>query len=354
MDAFNTLIPTKYHGWISGCDPLSPAWSNPIDFTAPPAAPQTKSFIFDHRKAMDPCQHPTILRSHGQFLPWGRGPIPNEHLTPSFAYSPSMMHQDITLAHTVAWRDSAKKRQLLEWDDKKDDRLEWRGRNTGIWFGGDFEWRQSQRARLMEWANGDERGLAGNITVVIDGKEVLVDRTLYAPAMLDIGFIDGPHNQCEEDICPKLLELYDFHRRPHSQMQASRYKYILDVDGNAWSSRFHRLMSTTNSLIFKSTVYPEWWADRVQPWVHYVPVQNDLSDLWDSLVFFRGGLDGRGRHEKEARRIARDGKEWAQRYWRKEDMTAYNFRWVNLIYFCCQCARAHLLFVGCSSSTPVS
>ena len=34
------------------------------------------------------------------------------------------------------------------------------------------------------------------------------------------------------------------------------YRYILDVDGNAWSARFKRLL-TTGSLIFKSTIMRE-------------------------------------------------------------------------------------------------
>ena len=29
------------------------------------------------------------------------------------------------------------------------------------------------------------------------------------------------------------------------------------IDGNGWSARFKRLM-TSNSLIFKSTIFPEW------------------------------------------------------------------------------------------------
>jgi hypothetical protein len=29
------------------------------------------------------------------------------------------------------------------------------------------------------------------------------------------------------------------------------------VDGNGWSARFKRLM-TTNSVVLKSTIFPEW------------------------------------------------------------------------------------------------
>jgi hypothetical protein len=118
---------------------------------------------------------------------------------------------------------------------------------------------------------------------------------------------------------------------------------------------------TTNALIFKSTVYPEWYVppppictqtktrirrftDRLAPWVHYVPIQIDYSDLYDALVFFRGDLAGRGAHEDLAARIAREGREWSLKFWRKEDMTAYLFRCVS-----CVPALRSLLFMDAAA-----
>jgi hypothetical protein len=97
------------------------------------------------------------------------------------------------------------------------------------------------------------------------------------------------------------------------------------IDGNGWSSRFKRLI-TSNALVFKAAVFPEWFTERLQPWVHYVPVQLDYSDLYDALIFFRGDVQGRGAHDADAARIARAGTDWSKRFWRKEDLTAYKFR----------------------------
>lgn len=47
------------------------------------------------------------------------------------------------------------------------------------------------------------------------------------------------------------------------------------------SGRFHRLMSG-RCLVLKSTIFPEWYADRIMPWYHFVPVKVDYSDLYDS------------------------------------------------------------------------
>jgi hypothetical protein len=62
--------------------------------------------------------------------------------------------------------------------------------------------------------------------------------------------------------------------------------------------------------------------------VHYIPVQLDWSDLYDCLAFFRGDATGAGAHHDLAKKIATAGRRWSQEFWRTEDMTAYNYRWV--------------------------
>ena len=62
--------------------------------------------------------------------------------------------------------------------------------------------------------------------------------------------------------------------------------------------------------------------------MHYIPVQVDLSDLYDSLLFFRGDPNGDNHHDEMARKIAEAGREWSLGFWRREDLTAYMFRFV--------------------------
>jgi Glycosyl transferase family 90 len=72
-----------------------------------------------------------------------------------------------------------------------------------------------------------------------------------------------------------------------------KYRGILDIDGNSWSSRFGRLLCY-NSVVLK--VEPSWidyfyFKDdddgfaKLQPWVHYIPVKADLSDLMELATF---------------------------------------------------------------------
>lgn len=58
--------------------------------------------------------------------------------------------------------------------------------------------------------------------------------------------------------------------------------------------------------------------------MHYVPIQVAYSDLYDALAFFRV-------HDDAAAKIAAAGKKWSQQFWRKEDMSAYLYRSVELL-----------------------
>ncbi|KAG1724298.1 glycosyl transferase family 90-domain-containing protein [Suillus paluster] len=313
-------------GWIHAC-PLDSVARNPL--RSPSTTQKPKTFIYDHLQAMDPCAHPSHLSQHGQFLAHGTGPSANPFPVPQFSYCSSPLHADIRVPVPLSWVDDVEGERDEEgaWEKKEDERLLWRGLNTGIHHASDRPWRDSQRDRLVEIAQRTD----GSVEVLVmddhgDGEGMKVEEMKKArmnPAMLDIAFAGSP-SQCEPETCRELEEGFEWRRRM-SVRDAGRYKYVLDVDGNGWSSRFKRLI-TTNSLVFKSTVYPEWFTDRLSPWVHYIPIQIDYSDLYDALLFFRGDPSGRGAHADLGAKIARSGREWSRAFWRKEDMTAYLFR----------------------------
>jgi len=102
-------------------------------------------------------------------------------------------------------------------------------------------------------------------------------------------------------------------------------------------------------LVLKSGTHITYFrfTDRVAPWVHYIPVQVDLSDLYDSLVFFRGDPNGDNAHDDLARKIASAGRQWSKTFWRKEDLTAYMFRSISISCFEYCCFGMILIFIRC-------
>ncbi|KAI5120290.1 hypothetical protein M0805_005796 [Coniferiporia weirii] len=322
--------PPMKHGWLSACKPGSQALKQTLDFYAPVPAnllhKKKKTFIHDHVASMDPCAHPSLLFLGGQFLSHYEGPSSHRMLVPQFSSSTTLLHYDLLPMPPPGWGEE---RRDVPWESKYDERLLWRGSNTGMMCTPHTRWQQSQRFRLVDLASA----VAGDVTVLRPpkkgGEQYQVGegekwpRARVNPAMLDIAFSSGIV-QCEEPTCSELATNFDWRKRMDTEEQ-SRYKYVIDVDGNGWSSRFKRVMAS-NALIFKSTTYPEWFADRIQPWMHYIPVAYDYSDLYDAFVFFRGDITGAGNHDELAKKIALAGSKWTSTFWRDEDATAYMFR----------------------------
>ena len=64
------------------------------------------------------------------------------------------------------------------------------------------------------------------------------------------------------------------------------YKYILDVDGNSstWDATAWKLNS--GSVIMKSdSPWVQWFYGDYLPWVHYVPIADDFSDIQEKFLW---------------------------------------------------------------------
>lgn len=64
-----------------------------------------------------------------------------------------------------------------------------------------------------------------------------------------------------------------------------------------------------------------------------VPVKLDYSDLYNIMAYFDGGLgvEREGEHDDEAEKIAMEGKDWAERYWRGVDMQACTLAFYTVV-----------------------
>jgi hypothetical protein len=104
----------------------------------------------------------------------------------------------------------------------------------------------------------------------------LVQYSLQHPDIINAGFTRyNNRNEKEKQeiisagLSKNFIEMID----------CQKYKAILDIDGNSWSSRFADLLCM-NSVVIK--VQPQWvdyFHPELQPWVHYIPVHQNLSNL---------------------------------------------------------------------------
>jgi len=92
---------------------------------------------------------------------------------------------------------------------------------------------------------------------------------------------------------------------PETMLQ---YRYQVDIDGNsnAWSSLFLKLLSGSPVLKVASELnYRQWYYHHLRPWINFVPVANDLSDIMEKIAFLEA-------HPEVAHTIARNAKLMAQ------------------------------------------
>lgn len=189
-----------------------------------------KTFIHDHRQAMDPCLHPAHLFLNGQYLAHYEGPRPHRKLIPQFSSSITRMHYDLLPIPPSGWGEE---RSDIPWEDKYDERLLWRGQNTGMMCTPNTRWRQSQRFRLVEMTNQVHGAVsvlrpprAGEEDIQVgDGEQW--PRARLNPAIMDIAF-SGNVVQCEEPSCSEARNEYDWKRYMDTH-DSGRYKYVIDV-----------------------------------------------------------------------------------------------------------------------------
>jgi len=134
--------------WETACAPSSPlrrAWRGQGAGTDP----HGPSFVgLNHAPAMDPCLRPDVRWKHSQTIVEG---LARSELFPLVSFSKTPLHSDILSTPMEQFYNDVG--QDPKWEDKKFNKVVWRGSTTGSWHGRNLLWRAGQRPRLVELAN---------------------------------------------------------------------------------------------------------------------------------------------------------------------------------------------------------
>ena len=109
------------------------------------------------------------------------------------------------------------------------------------------------------------------------------------------------------------------HTHTHTTYTFSQYKYQLNVDGTVAAYRLPYLLAG-GSLVFKQdSNYYEHFYHRLEPWVHYVPLRRDLSDVVEQVEWAT-------RNDGRAAEMADNALRFAQSYLLPEHLYCYIVR----------------------------
>lgn len=107
-----------------------------------------------------------------------------------------------------------------------------------------------------------------------------------------------------------------FGRMPWNQLM--KHKYVVAVAGNTYSSLFKHAMRSGGCVLRQEERIYEWFEPFLTPWVHYVPVRWDLSDLLARIRWAQT-------HDADAERIAANAAKAGDALFSPHSMACYAF-----------------------------
>jgi hypothetical protein len=207
----------------------------------------------------------------------------------------------------------------MDWREKE-DKMYWRGSTTGG-YARDGGWRYQHRQRFVSKVNAAETAKILESTGGDASSAAWATKDVFRPDFADIFDVKFSEiGQCDPGDCRAQKEYFTVVPKA-AQADAYQSKYLLDIDGNAFSGRFYAFLKS-NSLVYKLAVFREWHAEFIKPWVHYVPLSLRGEEWIESVRWFAGVDEGR----REAERIALAGRDWANKVLRNVDIEVWFFR----------------------------
>lgn len=182
-------------------------------------------------------------------------------------------HWSITPKHVAA--------QDVPWE-KKQMSVVWRGSTTGKSRTEDYD-RHPRTQLVRRWFGQGDQGIDVGYSQVVQGK---VQDQRYVLGTLSI----------KEQL---------------------RNALIVSVEGNDVASNLKWVLASNSVPVMPPPRYESWLLEsQLQPWVHYVPVRPDFTDLGDALEWCRANPDA-------CERMAKQGREYVTPFYRDQMKQAY-------------------------------
>lgn len=98
-----------------------------------------------------------------------------------------------------------------------------------------------------------------------------------------------------------------------------KYKYLLSIDGTVAAYRIPALLAGNSALFLPASPWYEHFYSQLEPWVHFVPVKEDLGDVVQQLLWAR-------KHDAAVKNISRNARLFARDHLTAEQVYCYYFK----------------------------
>ncbi|UNI23671.1 hypothetical protein JDV02_009477 [Purpureocillium takamizusanense] len=318
------------------CPPTSPARSTPHwnigQFCDKCVRRHSRGqFLSDFERSLQVCEQPDLMHLHAFSMTNSRS-APIQRLLPLFGPSKTDNFGDIVIP--------IPKSRLVQPDSswhfpRRYDSLFWRG-SAGEDAQNGQALRGSHKFRLLHLTR--KPGGRDEVRMVLPtpGKtdQFRTERVAAAEASNAMPFAVGidDYSGCKGKNCELLKSAFGTETKTEEPLE---YRYVLLTDeDNGPPTQMLRTMQS-GSVPFVSTIFRTWYTERIQPWLHFVPIDVRYHALHTTLSYFTGTEDRpkmngrdtalRGRIG-DAEWISQQGQRWAAKALGNRDMEIYLFR----------------------------
>ncbi|WP_158923705.1 glycosyl transferase family 90 [Acidisphaera sp. S103] len=153
-------------------------------------------------------------------------------------------------------------KEIIPWE-KRSPIAFWRGTTTGQPADGKRGWRSLPRVTLCEIGADNLDLIDAGITKVLQIEDPIAEAWIAEAGLL------------RPFVAPESFQ---------------QYRYQIDIDGNttSWPGLFMKLL--TGSVVLKVPPrdgFEQWYYHRLKPWVNFIPLLSDMSDLPDKVRWLR-------------------------------------------------------------------
>ncbi len=115
------------------------------------------------------------------------------------------------------------------------------------------------------------------------------------------------------------MERYDLFQPWTYPIEFLKNKFLISIDGNTFASNYWWQLLSNCAVLKTESDFLEWFYGGLSPYVHYIPIELDSSDLEEKVLWCRS-------HDDEAKKIGECGAHFASEYLTNEALMVYFYK----------------------------
>lgn len=196
----------------------------------------------------------------------------------------------------------------------------------------------------VEWDNKKEtaifRGSATGSVEFIHNQRLQITKLDYEwqttkPGLLDAGIVSwNSRDKIDSNLTityikPSIMHEINVFLKPRIPMNKQiSYKYIINIDGHSATNRFSYLLQSGCLILNVDSFYvignQRWYDHLIKPYVHYVPIKYDLSNLEEKILWCRD-------NDHKCKQIVKNAKDLYNEYFTKDKLMKYTSVLLNSV-----------------------